>query len=340
VSVYTKDNAVHRPAGPVVSNGQPSTNGTPPTVGKGVQLDAPSSSSVGSPTGLSDYQDYQGLSGLSKTVRDSQGVGKPTAVFLLGLPWEEFLAKAYEENRDHLSEIETDGDHYSTWQLDTPLFRFVHLVWSRPDLGAEAHRPATLFGKIEGTLKGWSAGYKQEKRQPPEGFTGDPWEEWFGISREEAKTEWLSLWPKFRFPAGQTPLDAAVLLARRTALIPCDEVCDRRIIDRKNPTVGYCFFLSVCGHLQALVGDKPIFLPQELLAKALRVKGRTISRWRQWAVDDGMLRQTARPGRRRAAEYRFDVSRWNVLENKAPPGTAEGFLDKRDPQADNVSVES
>jgi len=216
-------------------------------------------------------------------------------------------------------------DENLIWQSDTPLFRFVHLVWSRPDLGADAHRPAALFSKIESSLKGWTSTATKRKQEPPFGKTGDPWEEWFNLCREEAKTEFLDLWPKFRWPAGQSPLDAAVMLSRRMLLIPNDELCKKRFIEPRDRPEGYCLFLSVCGHLQAMVGDRSIFLPQEPLAKALRVQGRTISRWRQWAVEDGMLRQTAAPGRRRAAEYRFRIEGWRVLEKKAPRGTAEGF---------------
>jgi len=317
---------------------QPTKNGTPQTVCKGVHLDTPANSSAGSPTdyqGLSDYQDRQGLSGLSGTKKDSQGVGvPPTCVSLFDLPWDKFLVEAYRANQDRLADIESDYDFNSPdgdpgcsapWQLQTPLFRFTHLVWSRPDLGADAHRPAVLFAKIESTLKQWSTNCKRKKQEPPNGFTGDCWEDWFGVCREEAKTEFLDLWPKFRWPAWQTPLDAAVLLARRTLLLPSEEICQRRMIERNNPTDGYCFFLSVCGHLQVMLGDQPIFLPQEALAKLLRVQGRTVSRWRQWAVVDGFLHQTAKPGRRKAAEYRFDISRWPVLRDKAARGTAEGF---------------
>jgi hypothetical protein len=275
-------------------------------------------------TGLSDYQDSQGLSGLSGTDRDSQGA-PCGASDLLRLPWEEFLVEAHKANREHLEAIETDDDPNSSWQLETPLFRFAHLVWSRPDLGDDAHRAAALFAKVETTLKHWTAGYKRKKLRPPNGFAGDPWEEWFGIGREEAKAEFLDLWPKFRFPANQTPLEAAVMLARRMAILPSNEVCERRGVERNNTTIGYVMFLSVCGHLQAMMGDRVIYLPQEPLAKALRVQGRTISRWRQWVVEDGYLRQTAPAGRRCAAEYRFDISRWKCLEVKASPGTAEGF---------------
>lgn len=305
---------------------QPGKNGTPQLGGDGVHLNTPSSSSGRSPPGLSDYQDSQGLPGLPGTSKDSHGVGvPPTCASILQLPWEEFLVGAYEENRDRLDEIEADGDLNSTWQLQTPLFRFVHLVWSRPDLGADAHRPAAVFAKIESTLKCWSTSQKRKKQEPPHGFSGDPWEEWFEISREDAKTEFLALWPKFRFPAGQTPLDAAVLLARRNLLLPSDEVCQRRFIEAHNRAEGYCLFISVCGHLQAMMGDRSILLPEDQLAKLLRVRGRTISRWREWAVEDGMLWKTAPPGRRRAAEYRFNIAGWSTLEKKAPPGTAEGF---------------
>ena len=98
------------------------------------------------------------------------------------------------------------------------------------------------------------------------------------------------------------------------------------MVKRKNATDGYLMFLSVCGHLQTMLGNRSMYLPQDNLAKLLRVQGRTISRWRQWAVEDGMLRQTAPPGRRCAAEYRFDISRYGPLAAKAAAGTAEGFV--------------
>lgn len=311
----------------------PSKNGTPQPGGNGVHLNAPSSSSGRCPTGLTDYQDYQDSQGPSRlpgTGRDSKGVVSPTrettcVVSLLTSPWDEFLVRAYEANSEHLDGID-EADPNDSWQLETPLFGFVHFVWSRPDLGEDAHRPAALFTRIEASLKQWTAGYKREHQEPPHGFTGDPWANWFGISREDAKTEFLDLWPRFRFPANQSPIDAAVMLARRMLLTPSDEVCQRRGIETAHDRPdGYCLFVSVCGHLQAALGDRPIYLPQDLLAAKLRVAGRTISRWRQWAVEDGYLRQVSAPGRRRAAEYRFDVSRWKVLEKKSTPAPAEGF---------------
>lgn len=300
---------------------------TPQQGGDGVHLNDPTSGILRSPQGLTRLS---GLSGLSKTLKDHKGEQAPeasacTRVSLLTLPWEEFLVKAYEANREHLGRIGDQCDSNIDWQLNTPLFRFAHLVWSRSDLKGNAHRPGAVFDEIEKTLKRWSSSWKKQKRKPPYGFTGDSWEDWFGVCREEAKTEFLDLWPKFRFPAGQSPLDAAVLLARRMLLIPTDDVCKKRYIEARDRPDGYCMFLSVCGHLQAMLGNRSIFLPQEPLAEALRVQGRTISRWRQWAVEDGLLKQTAAAGRRRAAEYRFKIEGWDVLTKKAPPGTAEGF---------------
>ena len=76
-----------------------------------------------------------------------------------------------------------------------------------------------LFDKIEATLKRWSASCKRKKEDPPHGLNGDAWQDWFAITREDAKTEFLTLWPKFRFPADKGPIDAAVMLARATGLV-------------------------------------------------------------------------------------------------------------------------
>ncbi len=318
------------------NNPQPSANGTPPKVSdgvhlktpqpgrEGVHLDTPPNCLAGSPPGLSGT--IRTIKDSHRTIKDLQGgATPPRALSFLSLPFDEFLIRAYEANQEHLDTIE-DGN---AWQLQTPLFRFTHLIWSRQDLGADAHQPATLFSKIERALKQWTATRKRSKQEPPNGFSGDCWEEWFGLSRDECKTEFLSLWPKFRRPAGQSPLEAAVTLAYRMLLLPGQEVIQRRAIEtdytgRARPE-GYLLFLSVCGHLQAMNGDKPIFLPQEELAPLLHVQGRTISRWRQWAVEDGSLRQVAAPGRRRAAEYRFNIAGYDCLKSKAPQGTAEGF---------------
>jgi len=297
---------------------------TPQPGGNGVHLNRPQSGKGRSPTGLSDYQDSQGLSGLSGTNKES----RPNATECLSLPWEEFLVWAFDSNREHLEDLETEAGLEASWQLDTPLFKFTHLVWSRPNLGDDARHPAKLFSRVEKSLKRWTKRKKADGNDPLYKVTGDPWEEWFCLSREDAKTEFLDLWPKFRFPFGQSPLDAAVMLARRgLLLIPPAEVCERRFIEPRGRPEGYCLFLSVCGHLQAMMGNRSILLPQEKLATAMRVRGRTISRWRQWAVADDLLKQTAPPGRRRAGEYRFDIEGWETLEQKAPPGTAEGFGD-------------
>ncbi len=92
-------------------------------------------------------KDSEDSEGLRETKR---GSAEPTCVSLLSLPWEEFLVKAHQANQEHLDGID-DADN--EWQLDTPLFRFTHLVWSRPDLAGDTHRPAALFAKVEVTLK-------------------------------------------------------------------------------------------------------------------------------------------------------------------------------------------
>ncbi len=342
----------------MIAGTKPGKNNTPQPGGNGFQLNAPrvggngfhlnhpldwdttdSTRTLRTLRTLSDLDDLEGPKGTMTRVARGDVCGAdanahtpdtpdapdaPTPHEMMAMEWEQFLLAAYEENQSHLADVEDDDER--RWQGETRIFWFTHLVWSRPDLGPDAHQPARLFTKIEASLKRWSAECKRTKEEPPHGFTGDAWEEWFGISRDEAKTEFLTLWAKFRHPVGQSPLEAALMLARRQSLGLSPEVCQRRGIEtaRDRPD-GYLLFVSLAGHLQTILGGQPIYLPQEVLAKLLRVSARTISSWRSWAVEDGYLVQVSAPGRRSPGRYRFDVSRWKVLEKKSPQGTGEGF---------------
>jgi hypothetical protein len=79
-----------------------------------------------------------------------------------------------------------------------------------------------------------------------------------------------------------------------------------------------------------IVGNQNITLPCENLAELMNVSAMTISRYRNWAVKDGYLRRVkehkfSSRGQGNATEFRFDVSRWRCLDEKAQQGTASGF---------------
>src|SRR5262249_7092568 len=87
---------------------------------------------------------------------------------------------------------------------------------------------------------------------------------------------------------------------------------------------GYAVCVSVAGGQQVELGQSNILLPVRELAPLWGVRPGTVSRWRRRAVADGYLRLVE--GRKfQATEFRFDVSRFQVLQDTAKDGTEEGF---------------
>src|SRR5262249_25123370 len=107
-------------------------------------------------------------------------------------------------------------------------------------------------------------------------------------------------------------------------LQPSDDEAARR-------TDGYARFVSIAGWLQVGMGNCPIMLPVEKLAHILEVTPMTVSRYRQWGIEDGYLKEVkphtfhgkAKGGK--ATEFVFDVSLFNCLKNTAEDGTEESF---------------
>jgi hypothetical protein len=225
------------------------------------------------------------------------------------LPFDVYLGKAVEE----FGRWEEEGRNGGDWQ--SPLFYFVRLVKAHPALAQESAKEA--FRKIEKNMEKWvTKGAPLPRAQM--------WERWLDISRDDAQAEFLSAWDKVRYLPGYAPLDNAIEQARRYPLAPRPEVADRR-------PDGYPMFVSIAGWLQVGMGDSNILLPVKELAPFLGVQPITISRYRKWAVEDGYLREVrpyrfAGTGKRgQATEFRFDVGRFQVLQDTAKDGTEEGF---------------
>jgi hypothetical protein len=164
--------------------------------------------------------------------------------------------------------------------------------------------PKAAFKRIEGIFRRW----RRDRRKQ-----GDDWLHWLGVGREDAEVDFLACWDKIRFLPGLDPLECAVELAGRKPLALKPEIEARR-------SAGYPRFVSVAGWLQVAMRDRPIQLPVEALAQHLRCEPMTISRYRQWAIEDSYLqlvkahefRGKGRPGR--ATEFRFAVGKWECLK--------------------------
>jgi len=143
------------------------------------------------------------------------------------------------------------------------------------------------------------------------------------IDGEEAYAEFVTLWDKVRYRPDETPLTNAAVKAKAYPLGTLRSTKDR-------PLPGYDRFVSLAGWLQVSMGDKPIMLPCRACAEILHTTARTVSSWRQWAVEDGFLKiqQEHRyhpGGESEATVFRFAVNRWPCLSKVAQRGTQSSF---------------
>ena len=75
------------------------------------------------------------------------------------------------------------------------------------------------------------------------------------------------------------------------------------------------------------MGDRAILLPVDRLSEMLGVKPMTITRYRQTAERDEYLRVVKEHSysKKLATEFRFDVSRFSVLQDRVQKGTEDCF---------------
>jgi hypothetical protein len=152
----------------------------------------------------------------------------------------------------------------------------------------------------------------------------DAWRFYLKIDGENAEVEFVGVWEKVRYRPGQGPLDNALELAQLHPLSIREELVERR-------SAGYPKFVSLAGWLQVGMGVQPILLPVEKVGTILTVTPMTVSRYRQWAIEDYYLREVKAAafegkGRRgKAAEFVFNVGLWDLLKQRAQAGTVEVF---------------
>ena len=143
------------------------------------------------------------------------------------------------------------------------------------------------------------------------------------LDEEEIYLEFVCNWDSVRYRLGETPLTNALAKAEEMPLQPNRASKHPGFLQR------YSRFIGLAGWLQVTMGDRPILLPVERLAEILSVRPMTISRYREIAVKDGFLRVVREHAavKGRATEFRFDVSRFNVLKDRAQQGTVDSFSD-------------
>jgi len=151
----------------------------------------------------------------------------------------------------------------------------------------------------------------------------DPWLHFFGVESTEATATFEERWPQIRSQPGEV-LDAARDLARKVLFHPNDQEIEeeRAILSKSDREKSYIFFLSVIGHLQAIVGDADIMIPNRKFATLLGVSRATVGIWTRKARRQGYLELTAAHEfrgegsdvRSDAAKYRFRRRMFKAIE--------------------------
>ncbi len=204
----------------------------------------------------------------------------------------------------------------------SPIFDFTRALRGHPELSSFENKPAKAFALIEKHIRDtW--GYSKHE---------DPWLELFSHDKPDARAAFVEAWQEIRFHVGQDPLEQARDRARQMRLWIKPDTKDLRSIDEEEPRSehDYEFFVSLAGWLQVSMGNRPIYLPCIAVGELMGVSPCTISRYRRWAVKDQYLRET-KPhqfrsgGGGEATEFRFNVSLYPVLSDKAQWGSASAF---------------
>ena len=98
----------------------------------------------------------------------------------------------------------------------------------------------------------------------------------------------------------------------------------------KRPS-SYPSFVSLAGWLQVVAGDTEIMLPCRDVAEVMGVTPMTVSRYRNWAIEDGYLVKVkdhtfrGKGASNEATEFRFPVQLWECLKMAAASGTAASY---------------
>ena len=159
-----------------------------------------------------------------EAIEKSRGWKKERAEWFrtfVGRPFAEFMIELFRYNQRHQSEDD--------WK--TPIFHFVYLLRGHEAMKLFLSDAKGAIREVERVLSAWTASTRQQETQPTYGNTGDHWENWFGISKTDAKAEFTELWQKLRFRPGHDPLDQAVEQARKMRLILPEAIRDKRPVE-------------------------------------------------------------------------------------------------------------
>lgn len=190
-----------------------------------------------------------------------------------------YLRQAWERN-DILYEPPAHGNPFRS-----PMFEFVRAAKAHPKLGQKDGLKAAQC--VEKYLLAWG---------PSTGT--DLWGARFTQS-DDPRTEFIDTWDKIKWPMGV--VEQAV---QGAAILPLKPI--------RSYSPDYERFISIAGHLQRNV-EGPILLPCRKFAGILNCEPTSISRYRNRAIQDAILRleQRGRKSHREADEFRFVTEKFD-----------------------------
>jgi hypothetical protein len=115
----------------------------------------------------------------------------------------------------------------------------------------------------------------------------DAWEEYDEEFQTDSRGLFIRVWLQMRFPPGADPLLTAKAFADRTPM-------SLRFKAPMKDKPDYRHLLSICYHLQMLMGDKPVALPQDRLAQIVGKSQQTISGYLAVAERSGIIKKVSR----------------------------------------------
>lgn len=129
----------------------------------------------------------------------------------------------------------------------------------------------------------------------------DVWERYDTQYQPDARGLFVRVWLQMRFPPGADPLLTARTFAEQT---PMALRCKAPMLD--NPE--YRRLLSICYHLQKVMGSKPVALPQDRLAQVVGKTQQTISGYLAQAERSGIIKKVSHHNFKANLAAKFQVA--------------------------------
>jgi hypothetical protein len=227
---------------------------------------------------------------------------------------EQSLSEYLYQNRGDYEWLENE-DRENQWK--TPMFDFCRAAKAHPDLHA---LPADVALRVVADALAVALEARGDYAEDP-----DDKDEIFRIAFNcrsedfEPVIEFVSIWPRIKYPVGHGPLDLAVERGDRSPLTPL-----------RQHSKNYRRFVSTAGWLQKIRGTDVIYLPVHHLAPMFGCTAQSISRYRDIAEEEGLLafvkKHTYFGDGGLATEFKFMVQLFDANRIQVSEGDRSAFL--------------